>query len=70
MPLEHPDVLLRLEDAARLLGLGHSTVRRLIAQGAIAVVRLTPKAVRIAESEIVRLQREGLRSRSFEEGRE
>ncbi len=58
-----PERLYRVEDAANLLALQPSTLRKLIHNGAIAIVRPTSRAVRIAESEIVRIQREGLRPR-------
>ena len=55
------DRLYRIPDAADLLALRPSTVYRLIATNAIAVVRPTSRAVRIPGQEILRIQREGLR---------
>lgn len=55
--------LYRIEEAAELLALKPSTLRKLIFRRAITVVRPTRRAVRIPESEIARMQREGLSPR-------
>lgn len=52
--------LYRVEEAAELLGLKPSTVRKAIFRRQITVCRPLGRAVRIPESEIVRIQREGL----------
>jgi excisionase family DNA binding protein len=54
------DRLYRVEDAAAILALKPSTIRKQITRRAITVVRPTGKrAVRIAASELARLQRDG-----------
>ncbi len=59
--------LLRIPEAAELLGLQPSTIRKMVLQRAITVVRPTRRSVRIPEEEVVRIQREG-RSPRREEG--
>jgi excisionase family DNA binding protein len=49
--------LYRVDEAAHLLALKPLTVRKLIAQGHIAVCRPSPRSVRVPEAEIIRLQR-------------
>ena len=61
-----PIQLYRVNTAAAILALRPSTVRKLISRRSIAVVRPTPGAVRISESEIIRIQREGLSPRQNE----
>ena len=51
-----PQKLYRVEEAADLLGLKPCTIRKLIFRRAIGVVRPTPRAVRIPESELLRVQ--------------
>lgn len=58
--------LYRVEEAADLLGLKPSTVRKLILQRRITVCRPATRAVRIPESEIARIQRDGLSPRREE----
>lgn len=53
------DRLLRVPEAADWLGYQVSTMRSLIHQQRIAVVRLNARTVRIAESEIERLIERG-----------
>ena len=48
--------LYRVSEAARLLALKPPTVRKLIAQGHIAVCRPSPRSVRVPRAEILRLQ--------------
>lgn len=55
-----PGRLYRVRDAAALLALQPSTIRKLIATRSITVVRPTSRAVRIPEWELARIQREGL----------
>jgi excisionase family DNA binding protein len=47
----------RVAEAARLLALQPDTIRKLIAQGHIAVCRPSPRSVRVPETEIARLLR-------------
>lgn len=61
-----PERLYRIPEAADLLALKPSTIRKLISTRAIAIVRPSSRAVRISESELVRIQREGLRPRAEE----
>ena len=61
-----PIQLYLVNAAAAILALRPSTVRKLISRRSIAVVRPTPGAVRISESEIIRIQREGLFPRQNE----
>jgi excisionase family DNA binding protein len=58
--------LYRVEDAASLLGLQPSTLRKMIFERRITVVRPTARAVRIPETELARIQREGLSPRREE----
>lgn len=55
-----PERLYRVPEAAHLLGLKPSALRKRISTKRISVIRLSCRAVRIPESELVRLQREGL----------
>ncbi len=63
MPLQK---LYRIEEAADLLGLKPSTLCKLIFQRRITVCRPTPRAVRIPEAEILRIERDGLSPRREE----
>jgi excisionase family DNA binding protein len=54
--------LYRIPAAAGLLAVQPSTIRKLILQRRIAVIRIG-RSVRIAETEIERIQREGLQPR-------
>lgn len=58
--------LFRVEEAAQLLGLKASTIRKLVHQRRITVCRPTARAVRIPETELARIQREGLSPRREE----
>jgi excisionase family DNA binding protein len=51
--------LYRVEEAADLLGLQPSTIRKLISLRRITVCRPTTRAVRISEAELARIQKEG-----------
>jgi excisionase family DNA binding protein len=61
-----PERLFRVEEAADLLALRPGTVRKMILRREISVVRPTRRAVRVAESELVRIQRDGLSPRRGE----
>ena len=58
--------LYRVDDAAEILGLQPSTIRKLISRRLIAVCRPTARAVRISEVELARIQREGTAPRREE----
>lgn len=58
--------LYRIEEAAELLGLQPSTIRKLIFQRRITVCRPTRRAVRVPEQELSRIQRDGLSPRREE----
>jgi len=51
--------LLRIDQVATLLALRPSTVRKLLARGAIEAVRLSPRAVRVRRSDVERIIRLG-----------
>jgi excisionase family DNA binding protein len=55
--------LYRVPEAAEVLALRPSTVRKLILQRGIAVCRPTKRAVRIPQSEIDRILRDGMTPR-------
>lgn len=55
-----PQRLYRIREAAEILGLRPVTVYKLISTKAITVIRPTPRAVRIPEQELLRIQRDGL----------
>jgi excisionase family DNA binding protein len=55
--------LLRVEEAAELLALRPSTIRKLILQRRIAFCRPTQRAVRIPQAEIDRILRDGMTPR-------
>ncbi len=59
-----PVKLYRPGEVADLLGLQLSTIYHLISVRSISVVRPTRRAVRIPESEILRIQQEGLSLRA------
>jgi excisionase family DNA binding protein len=61
-----PQKLYRVEEAADLLALKPSTLRKLVFQRRIAVCRPTRRAVRIPQAEIERIQRDGLTPRREE----
>jgi predicted site-specific integrase-resolvase len=52
---------------AAILDIKPATVRRRIADGSIAAVRLSSRAIRIPESEVLRIQREGFAPPKAEE---
>jgi excisionase family DNA binding protein len=52
--------LLRVPEAAALLGLKPSTIRKLIYLGQIKVCRPSRRAVRVPEAEIRRIQHAGM----------
>jgi excisionase family DNA binding protein len=55
--------LYRVEEAAALLALRPSTIRKLILERRITVCRPTRRAVRIPQSEIDRILRDGMTPR-------
>jgi excisionase family DNA binding protein len=55
--------LYRIPDAAAILAIKPSTLRKLIAAGEITAVRPTRRTVRVTESELRRILRDGLRPR-------
>jgi excisionase family DNA binding protein len=61
-PSHSPDQLYRVPHAADRLALQASTIRTMITQRKIAVIRIG-RSVRIAAAEIERIQREGLQPR-------
>ncbi len=60
--------LLRKEAAREVLGISRPTLDRMIARGDLSVVRVTDKAVRIAESELRRLMESRTERRHYRGG--
>jgi excisionase family DNA binding protein len=61
--------LLRIEEAAHLLGLQPSTIRKLIYLRQIPAIRPTKRAVRIREEDVQALMRVGYRPPIAQPGR-
>jgi excisionase family DNA binding protein len=57
--MTHDDYLLRVPEAAKKLGLRVSTIRKMITERRIDVVRPTARAVRIAASTVDEIIRRG-----------
>jgi excisionase family DNA binding protein len=55
--------LYRIPDAAAILAIKPSTLRKLIAAGEITCVRPSRRTVRVSEDELRRILRDGLRPR-------
>jgi len=51
----HPEAI-SLQEAARILSLSESTIRRLIRHGQLEAIRLGPRLLRIPRSELARLR--------------
>jgi|GEM_PF-6543486 excisionase family DNA binding protein len=58
--IEHRTQLLKIADAAKALAISRGQLYRLVASGALRVVKLGPQASRVPLEDVERLAREGV----------
>ncbi len=63
-----PEKLYRTAAAAKLLDISPPILRLRVAEGSVNAIYLSTRAIRISESELLRIQREGLLKRKAAAG--